>query len=179
MRNLYKFFVVFGFFLTVPSFYMFAQVSINADNSAPDPSAGLDVKFDNKGFLPPRMTFEQRNAIQNPVEGLMVFCTNCDNDGTGVMSIFKGGKWRNMTWGCTTPVAPSTGTHMADVTQITWNWNAVPIAIGYKWNTVNNYATATDMVASTSKIETGLICQTNYTRYAWVIVTAGNRPHSL
>ncbi len=172
MRNLYKFLVALAFF-TISSFYLFAQVGINTDNSDPDPSAGLDVKFDNKGFLPPRMTFEQRNSIQNPVEGLMVFCTNCDNDGTGVISIFKGGKWHNMTWGCTTPVTPANSTHLADATQITWNWNAVPIAIGYKWNTVNNYATATDMVAATIKIETGLTCQTNYNRYAWAYNDCG------
>jgi len=159
--------------LLLVSSALFAQVGINTDNSAPDPSAGLDVKFDNKGFLPPRMTFEQRNAIPNPVEGLMVFCTNCDSDGTGVISIYKGGIWRNMTWNCTTPVTPATGTHIAEVTQITWNWNAVPIAIGYKWNTVNNYATATDMVAATSKIETGLTCQTSYTRYAWAYNDCG------
>ena len=30
-----------------------AQVGINTDGSAPDPSAGLDVKFNNKGLLPP------------------------------------------------------------------------------------------------------------------------------
>ncbi len=161
-----------GFLLLISS-AIFAQVGINTDGSAPDNSAMLDIKSTERGLLPPRMTFEQRNAIQNPVEGLMVYCTNCDSDGTGVISIYKGGIWRNMTWNCTTPVTPATGTHIAEVTQITWKWNAVPIAIGYRWNTVNNYATATDMVAATSKIETGLTCQTSYTRYVWAYNDCG------
>lgn len=43
-----------------------AQVGINNDNSAPDPSAMLDVKSTNMGFLPPRMTTTQRDAITLP-----------------------------------------------------------------------------------------------------------------
>ena len=54
-----------------------AQVGINADNSTPHPSAGLDVKFSDRGVLLPRVTFDQRNAIAGPAEGLMVFCTDC------------------------------------------------------------------------------------------------------
>ena len=56
--------------------YAFAQVGINNDNSAPDPSAMLDVKSTTKGVLVPRMTIAQRNAISNPATGLMVFCTD-------------------------------------------------------------------------------------------------------
>lgn len=101
---------------------LFSQVGINTDGSTPDSSAILDLKSANKGFLPPRMTFEQRNAIQNPVEGLIVFCTNCKADGTGVLSIYQDGKWQNFLWGCTTPVTPTEGAHIPVVTQIIWNW---------------------------------------------------------
>ena len=152
---------------------LLAQVGINSDNSTPDNSAMLDVKSAEKGLLPPRMTFEQRNDIQNPADGLTVYCTNCDSDGTGVISIFKGGKWRNLIWGCTTPVAPASAIHNSTVTQITWNWNPVPIALGYRWNTVNNYASATDMLTATTKTETGLTCLTSYTRYVWAYNDCG------
>ncbi|MCC6599723.1 MAG: hypothetical protein IT223_03510 [Crocinitomicaceae bacterium] len=54
-----------------------AQVGINPNGSAPDPSAGLDVNYSNKGFLPPRMTTVQRDAIQNPASGLIIFNTDC------------------------------------------------------------------------------------------------------
>ena len=52
---------------------MFAQVGITTDNSSPDPSAMLDVKSANRGFLPPRMTTSQINVIAAPAEGLMVY----------------------------------------------------------------------------------------------------------
>jgi hypothetical protein len=144
-----------------------AQVAINTGGYQPDPSAGLDVKFADKGFLPPRLTFEQRNAIPNPVEGLMVYCTNGNADGSGVLSMFQGGKWQNLLWNCPVPVTPGAGTHTAGFTEIVWNWNTVPIASGYKWNTVDDYATATDMGSLTVKTETGLTAQTAFTRYVW------------
>lgn len=64
---------------------MFAQVGINADNSSPDASAMLDVKSTNKGFLAPRMTTTQRNAISLPVAGLSIYNTtkNCNETYNG------------------------------------------------------------------------------------------------
>ncbi len=56
----------------------FAQVSINSDNSVPHPSAGLDVKFTNKGFLPPRLNTAQRNAIASPATGLVIYNTDAN-----------------------------------------------------------------------------------------------------
>ena len=44
------------------------NVGINADNSAPDNSAMLDIKSTTMGLLPPRMTTAQRNAIEYPAE---------------------------------------------------------------------------------------------------------------
>ena len=151
-----------------------AQVGINADGSQPDPSAGLDVKFNNKGFLPPRMTFEQRNAISNPVEGLMVYCTNCNQDGTGTIAIFQGGKWINIAIGsCVVPTSPTAGSHVPSVTEMIWKWNKMPIATGYKWNTTNNYTTAIDLGPDTAKTETGLTCWTTYNRYVWAYNACG------
>ena len=52
---------------------LLAQDGINTDNSAPDPSAMLDVKSTSKGFLPPRMTTAQRDLIGSPVTGLTIY----------------------------------------------------------------------------------------------------------
>ena len=54
----------------------YPQVGINRDGSQPDPSAILDAKSTEMGFLPPRMTHAQMNAIINPAEGLMVYCSD-------------------------------------------------------------------------------------------------------
>ncbi|MBZ0243063.1 MAG: hypothetical protein K8F24_07610, partial [Bacteroidales bacterium] len=49
-----------------------AQVAVTTDGSSADVSAMLDVKSTEKGFLLPRMTEAQRDAI-TPVAGLIVF----------------------------------------------------------------------------------------------------------
>jgi hypothetical protein len=52
--------------------FFFAQnVGIGMYN--PDRSAKLEIASTNQGFLQPRMTFSQRNMIQNPVPGLMIY----------------------------------------------------------------------------------------------------------
>lgn len=63
--------------------------------------------------------------------------------------------------------ATTAGTHTASGTQIIWNWTAAAGATGYKWSATNNFSTATDMLTSTSKTETGLTSGTAYTRYVW------------
>ena len=54
----------------------YAQVAINTDGTAASASAMLDVKSDTAGILIPRMTAVQRDAINNPAQGLMVFVTD-------------------------------------------------------------------------------------------------------
>jgi hypothetical protein len=65
------------------------------------------------------------------------------------------------------PSAPTAGTHVSTLSSVTWNWNAVEGATGYKFNTSNSYSGATDMGTATTFTETGLNCGTNYTRYIW------------
>jgi hypothetical protein len=91
MRKFYKFIIVLGVFLFVPSFYLFAQVGISADNSEPDASAGLEVKFGDKGFLPPRMTTAQRNTITIPAEGLVIYNTD-----EKALNLYNGIVWNSM-----------------------------------------------------------------------------------
>ena len=98
----------------VTSLSVFAQVGINTDNSAPDNSALLDVKSTTMGMLIPRMNTVQRNAISNPAEGLIVFCTDCGANGG--LSIFSNGAWRLMNQCNTLPYVTTT-----EVTNITMN----------------------------------------------------------
>jgi hypothetical protein len=67
---------------------MFAQVGINTGNSAPDPSAMLDVTSTSKGFLPPRMTTAQRDLISAPATGLTIFNTSKNGNET-----YNGSSW--------------------------------------------------------------------------------------
>ena len=169
MKKKITFFYLIGMLMFM-AIHTHAQVGINADRTPPDPSAGLEVKYTDKGFLPPRMTLQERDAISSPANGLMVICTNCSIIGS-LCIFFSGSGWITVS-PCSTP-APVAGTHVPSGTQIIWNWTAVPNATGYKWNTTNDYNTATDILTSTSRTETGLAFCANYTRYIWAYFACG------
>lgn len=79
--------------LTLPIVSFSQRVGIGTNK--PDSSAKLDVSSTNMGFLPPRMTFSQRNAIKNPASGLIVYCTTCGIGGD--LQVFSNGSWKSMT----------------------------------------------------------------------------------
>ena len=57
------------------------------------PSAVLEVESTTRGFLLPRMTFSQRNAIVSPVAGLQVWCIDCGLNGE--LQVYNGITWTN------------------------------------------------------------------------------------
>jgi hypothetical protein len=57
------------------------------------PSARLVVNSTTQGFLPPRMTSTQKNAITSPAEGLIVFQT----DGTIGLYLYASAAWHSLT----------------------------------------------------------------------------------
>jgi uncharacterized protein (TIGR02145 family) len=72
---------------------LFSQVAVNSDGSQPDNSAILDIKSNTKGFLPPRMTHSELNAIPDPANGLLVYCTDCGSNGSGAISVYMNDNW--------------------------------------------------------------------------------------
>jgi hypothetical protein len=120
------------------------------------------------------MNQAQINAILSPANGLLVYCSNCGTNGLGTLVMYMSGSWHTLTTNCLNPPSPATGNHISTSTQIIWNWNPVSGATGYKWSATNNYATATDMGTSTTRTETGLICNTSYSRYLWAYTACGN-----
>jgi hypothetical protein len=84
-------------------------VGINDTGADPHPSAGLDVNFNNKGLLPPRMTVLERNAIVSPAAGLTIYNTT-----SGCINIYSGTIWREV---CpTTPTANISSLNCAGAT---------------------------------------------------------------
>lgn len=73
----------------------FAQVTIGSNNP-PDASAVLDLQSSTAGFLPPRLTTVQRNAIQNPAAGLTIYNTDTDC----IETYFFSGTWKQVQCGC-------------------------------------------------------------------------------
>jgi hypothetical protein len=68
----------FSVVVMMVSFATFAQVKISTGGGNPDPSSMLEVESSTKGFLPPRMTTSQRDVIQTPAKGLIIFNTDLD-----------------------------------------------------------------------------------------------------
>ncbi len=79
-------FFVFGLFMCQVAN---AQgIGINETGADPHPSAMLDVSSTTKGFLPPRMTTAERDAIVSPASGLTIFNTT-----TGCLNYSQNGNW--------------------------------------------------------------------------------------
>ena len=90
-------------FLLVATVGAKAQLGIGTTN--PATSAQLDVSSTTKGFLPPRMTGSQRDAIANPANGLVIYCIDC---GGGQLNVFNysSTSWTNMIGGAAATVTP-------------------------------------------------------------------------
>jgi len=96
--------ILFLTFAILASFSLTAQMAVTTDGSSADASAMLEVKSTAKGFLPPRMGEMQRDDISSPATGLVVWCTNCGDNGE--LQVYNGTEWTNMIGGAVSPWEP-------------------------------------------------------------------------
>lgn len=79
-------------FLTFSLFFIigasFAQVALNEDDSDGDVNAELDIKSTTKGVIFPVMSEAQRDALQSPAEGLLVY-----NVTDSMHNYYNGSNW--------------------------------------------------------------------------------------
>lgn len=88
-----------GLLLAILSSGLYAQTgNAGLGTSSPDPSAKFDIVSSSQGFLMPRMSSAQREAIVNPASGLMVYDTD-----TQTHWYFNGNAWFNLV----SPPAPA------------------------------------------------------------------------
>lgn len=87
---------IYSLLFFIPT-YIYAQIGIGT--STPDKSAILDISSSNKGVLFPRLTKTQKDAINSPVEGLIVFCTDCCVDESSLY-YYNGTEWIPMNTDC-------------------------------------------------------------------------------
>jgi hypothetical protein len=73
------------------------KVGIGVSSSVAS-TAICEIASTTKGFLPPRMTTTQRNAITSPSTGLMIFNTDgtANDSSTGVLQVYNGSVWKNL-----------------------------------------------------------------------------------
>lgn len=136
--------------------------SVGIGTNNPDITAKVEINSANSGLLIPRMTTTERNSISNPAEGLQIL-----NITNRCLEIYFSPEWQTVYCNCPSPLAPNAASHISGATQITWNWNSVSNAVGYKYNSINDYSTATDNGLNTSYTQGGLTCETNYNLYVW------------
>ncbi len=70
----------------------FAQVKIGENATNVHESAILELESDTQGFLPPRMTSAERDAIPSPPEGLIIYNTDISS-----LELSNGTHWVNLT----------------------------------------------------------------------------------
>jgi len=83
--------LLLSLFIIFCSVFSYSQ-NVGIGTNTPHASAALEIKDTSKGILIPRMTMAQRNTIQNPTEGLMVYQTDSTKgfwywDGSGWISV--------------------------------------------------------------------------------------------
>ena len=76
--------------------------SVGIGTSAPAASAALEVSATTKGFLPPRLTQAQRDAIAAPAPGLTIFNTDSRH-----LNVWDGTQWTAALLGTETGYAPA------------------------------------------------------------------------
>lgn len=108
-------------------------VTIGTSNP-PDPAAVLDLQSTNSGFLLPRLTTTQRNAISSPPVGLQIFNTT-----TQCVETYFNGGWRATACECTTaPATPAAISGPSDFcvnqTGLTYSVTPQPDASTYTWS---------------------------------------------
>ena len=69
---------------------------IGTNSGIIDTNAILELESTNKGFLLPRMNNEERNAIKEPTEGLMVWCSDCSPSREPEISIWMTKEWKGL-----------------------------------------------------------------------------------
>jgi uncharacterized protein (TIGR02145 family) len=119
-----------------------SQVSINTDGSPAHSSANLDVKSQDAGFLPPRMTTSQRNAVVSPAEGLVIYNTD-----EKTLNVYSGSTWK-------TYAAEPCGQPITDIRD---GSIYTTVQIGSQCWMSQNLNIGTRINASTSQTNNGLI----------------------
>jgi hypothetical protein len=128
------------------------SVSINSDGSEADPSAILDVKSTTKGFLAPRMTKVQRNAIASPAAGLQIWCSDCSSLGLGEIQNYNGSDWIAATPSSTANIAASIDKNYVTDAQVIVLENTLGVNTGDNATNSQYSNLSIDVLANTAKV---------------------------
>jgi hypothetical protein len=105
MKTTVRLFFLLGLIAFTPGLSMFSQVSINTTGVPPVSSAMLDIKSTTGGLLIPRMTQGEMTSINNPANGLQVFCTT---DNKLYLFLTSINRWKEVSLGTGELLPPAT-----------------------------------------------------------------------
>jgi len=128
-------------------------VKISATGGDPDPASLLELESTQSGFLPPRMTTVERNAIPSPVpEGLTIFNTD-----TKCTNVYTGQTWRQLCGECDFTVAVLSNSPVCDAELLTLSATQIPGAT-YQWAGPDGFTSnqAAPVIPSASASQSGL-----------------------
>ena len=138
------------------------KVTVGA-TTQPEASAIMEVNSTTQGFLPPRMTLAQINAIASPAEGLMVYCTSLHQP-----LYYNGTHWMTYT-GLPAEIKVGNKLEGGIIFYINNSTNEVYVVAeqvfsALEWGPTNQLigATSTDGASNTSLINTALASDITY-----------------
>jgi len=83
--------------IPVPTMILTQNGQVGIGVISPSPSAIVEIQSNSQGLLPPRMLKEERDLINDPEAGLMLWCSDCGDNGE--TQVFNGVKWTNLIGG--------------------------------------------------------------------------------
>ena len=130
-----------------------AQAQVGIGTTTPDASAQLDVTSTTLGFLPPRMTQAQREAIEPATAGLLVYQTNGTTPG---LYIYDGTSWATFSGKESALTFSSPFSRSGDTITLATAGAATAGALtSNDWNIFNNKVAATRGIATTAPLTGG------------------------
>jgi len=120
------------------------NVGIGDTIFTPDPSAGLEIKYTDKGLLIPRMTTAERDAISSPALSLLIY-----NLTTKCFEIFEDNVWQAIWCSCSgfSITATASPGHICPGARSVLTASGANI---YNWSTGDNIASITVTPSSTT-----------------------------
>ncbi|MCC6600364.1 MAG: fibrobacter succinogenes major paralogous domain-containing protein [Crocinitomicaceae bacterium] len=155
-----------GLFVLFATPLLSQGVKISTGGGVPDASSALEIESTTQGFLPPRMSTSERDAMVSPAEGLRIYntTTKCEN-------FFNGTSWREVCGGCIPqPDAALAGTDQLDINGTTATMAAnTPSGGSGSWSIISGSGGSFSLTSDPAAVFTG-VGGNSYT-LRWTITT--------
>jgi hypothetical protein len=145
-------------FLLTSTYSIFSQVKIGNNVSNLAPHTVLELESQNAGFLQPRLSNAQRDALQNPPEGLRIYNTDtkCEN-------YYNGSAWHELCGVCVPGIPPQPNQIFGNIqpcagdTQSLYWLSASTPQTQYQWSFPNGWSILSGQGNDTVRVQAGQV----------------------